>query len=125
MFDLAALSQPTVAPALQAAPLQNGGNAAETADKVGTAPALAFDALLAQQIAPPEPADAPLPESGNILPDAAKLLAALPQLRLAEVPVRPQSTKARTDAEHADDDLSDTPELQGAALPDAALVAAV
>lgn len=125
MFDLAALSQPTVAPALQAAPLQNGGNAAETADKVGTAPALAFDALLAQQTAPPEPADAPLPESGKILPDAAKLLAALPQLRLAEVPVRPQSTKARTDAEHADDDLSDTPELQGAALPDAALVAAV
>ena len=110
MFDLAALSQPTVAPALQAAPLQNGGNAAETADKVGTAPALAFDALLAQQTAPPEPADAPLPESGKILPDAAKLLAALPQLRLAEVPVRPQSTKARTDAEHAASPASNQPQ---------------
>ncbi len=125
MFDLAALSQPTAAPALQAAPLQNGGNAPESADGITAAPGIAFDALLAMQFAPAEPADAPLPESGKILPDAAKLLAALPQVRPTDVQVRPQPTKARTDAEQAEDDFRDAPELPDATLPDAALIAAL
>ncbi|MGV3511361.1 MAG: hypothetical protein ACO1OX_05090 [Novosphingobium sp.] len=121
MFDLAAVSQPTAAPALQAAPLQNGGNAAVPVESAAAAPALAFDALLALQIAPAEPADAPLPESGKILPDAAKLFAGLPQARPAEEPVRPQAAKARATAEPGEDDFTDAPELPDVALPDAAL----
>ncbi|KHS44334.1 hypothetical protein [Novosphingobium subterraneum] len=125
MFDLAALSQPTAAPALQAAPLQNGGNGPESADGITAAPGIAFDALLAMQFASAEPADAPLPESGKILPDAAKLLAALPQVRPTDVQVRPQPTKARTDAEQAEDDFRDAPELPDGTLPDSALIAAL
>ncbi len=125
MFDLAALFQPTAAPALQAAPLQNGGNAAESSDGTASGPGLAFDALLALQIAPAEPADVPLPESGKILPDAAKVLAALPQVRSADVQAKPQPAKPRAEAEHAGDDSSDAPELPDAALPDAALIAAL
>ena len=125
MFDLAALSQPTAAPALQAAPLQNGGNPAESTDGAATTPGLAFEALLALQVTPAEPADAPLPESGKILPDAAKVLAALPQVRTAEVQAKPQPAKPQAEAEHADDDFSNAQELPYAALPDAGLLAAL
>lgn len=123
MFDLAALSLPNAATAPQATPLQNGGNALESNDGAAPVPGLAFDALLALQIAPAEPADAPLPESGKILPDAAKLLAVVPQGRLTDVQVRPQAAKPRTDteAEPNDGEFNSAPELPDAILPDTSL----
>ncbi|MBF9152004.1 hypothetical protein [Novosphingobium jiangmenense] len=125
MIDLAALSLPTAAPGLMAAPLQNGGNAAEAAESAAVSPGIAFDALLALQIAPAEPADAPLPECGKILPDPAKLLAALPPVRVADVQARPQPAKAAAKSEAPDEEFENAPELRDAALPDPALIAAL
>ncbi|MEL0209331.1 MAG: hypothetical protein VW891_01820 [Novosphingobium sp.] len=131
MFDLAALSLPAAAPAPAAAPLQNGGNPAESGDQAAAAgavaPALAFDALLALQITPADPADAPLPESGKILPDAAKIVAALPQVRPADLPAKPSParTKADTQTHGSEPDGQDDVEPEAVALPDASLIAAI
>ncbi len=132
MFDLAALSLPAAAPAPAAAPLQNGGNPAESGDQAAVAgavaPALAFGALLALQIAPADPADAPLPESGKILQDAAKIVAALPQARPADLPAKPSPARTKADTQT---DGSSEPDGQGdvgpeaVALPDPSLIAAI
>lgn len=132
MFDLAALSLPAAAPAPAAAPLQNGGNPAESGDQAAVAgavaPALAFDALLALQIAPADPADAPLPESGKILPDAAKIVAALPQARPADLPAKPSPARTKADTQtdgSIDPDGQDEVESEAVALPDPSLIAAI
>ncbi|SMC57954.1 hypothetical protein [Novosphingobium sp. B1] len=131
MFDLAALPLPPAGPATAAAPLHNGGNPADAGDQAisGTiaAPGIAFEALLALQTAPAEPADAPLPESGKTLPDAAKLVAALPQSRPADLPTKPSpaKTKAETQTDGSKQDGHDDVEPEAVALPDPSLIAAI
>lgn len=133
MFDPAALSLPVSAPALTVAPVQNPGNAADPTDGASSTPTMAFDALLALQVTPAEPANAPLPEGGKILPDPAKLVAGLSQLRAPATPARMQQAPARTATQAAEDhtleDGTDSPDrdlsLDVPQLPDPALIAAI
>lgn len=131
MFDLAALPLPPAGPATAAAPLQNGGNPADAGAQAtaGTiaAPGIAFEALLAMQTAPADTANAPLPETGKILPDAAKIVAALPQARPADLPTKPTPTKTRADtqADGSKQVCQDDVEPEAVALPDPSLIAAI
>lgn len=122
MFDLAALSLQTATPAPLSAPSASSGSAVESV-------APSFEALLALQIVPAEPADVLLPEGGKTLPDPAKAVAALPLVLPTDAITEPGLAKVPADvmlpvdkADGADEDASPGPAI---VLPDAGWIASV